>query len=598
MLPNRKTLLYVMGCFALFLQGVSSQPVRASGNQISAEVKAVRDALAPLIQAAQRRFDIPAVSLALVDRNQILWQEGFGKADVSEGIQAESSTIYRAGSLAKPITALAVMQLAEKGLLDIDQPLFAYLPEFKIRSRFDTVAKPITVRCLLNHHSGLPTDLNKGMWSSQPYRQVVKDLQEEYAAFPPDLVFSYSNVGYTLLGHMVEKLSGMPFDKYVERHIFAPLGMRDSAMRVLPKDSERIAKAYRAGGEVNLLPIRDVPAFGLQTTAADMARLLRAILNGGALDGKRILQKETLEEMFEAQNRSISLDLDVVNGLGWFLEDDVVPGGGTAIRHGGTTLSFGGEVILLPEKGVAAAVLANAEGSRGVASQLAANMLKRVLSMDVSRPSTEVFISRLERLVEDFKPAEMAGNYATDFGLISIRPKDAKLCACIVEETFDLIPYPNGWFGIGQDARGSLPPAIKPLSNMRFQTQVVEGREVVVAKNGDKRVVLGEKIPPKPVPKSWLKRVGEYQVMNQDPGFPLTNPQIRLQDGQLCMRYKLPRLSGKTIQVPLRAISDTEAIILGLGRTRGETLRVIQEGGEERLRYSGFVGKKLGSGDG
>ena len=166
-------------------------------------------------------------------------------------------------------------------------------------------------------------------------------------------------------------------------------------------------------------------------------------------------------------------------------------------------------------------------------------------------------------------------NYATDFGLISIRPRDAKLCACIVEETFDLIPYPNGWFGVGRDAARSLSPSLRPLAEMRFQTQRIDGRDVVVAMKDGKKILLGEKIPPAPVPEVWRKRVGRYELLNPDTGFPLTEPQVKLRDGQLCMSYKLPLLSPNTIQVPLQPISDTEAIILGLGRMRGETLRAV-----------------------
>jgi hypothetical protein len=95
------------------------------------------------------------------------------------------------------------------------------------------------------------------------------------------------------------------------------------------------------------------------------------------------------------------------------------------------------------------------------------------------------------------------------------------------------------------------------------------------------------------VPEVWRKRVGRYQLLNPDSGFPLTEPQVKLRDGQLCMSYKLPLLSPSTIQVPLQPISDTEAIILGLGRMRGETLRAITVDGQERLRYSGFEGLRL-----
>ena len=561
---------------------------------IADAIKALRDDLAPLIVSAQRKFQIPGISLVLVRRDRTLWAEGFGHADQERDIPATPATIYRAGSLAKPFTAIAVMQLAESDAIDIDQPLSAYLPQFSIRSRFDTVAKPITVRDVLSHHAGLPTDLNKGMWTDTPISAVAERLGEEYAAFPPKLVFSYSNVGYTLLGHMIQEVSGLPYADYMKQQLFQPLGMKHSGMGKPPQDMQSLtARGYRAGAPFALLPIRDVPAYGLYTSAADLGRFMGDLLLEASPSGPTLIQKATLEEMIEPQNLDVPLDLDSINGLGWFLEDGTIPGGGKVLRHSGNTLVFGSELILLPEQGLGIAVLANADGSRPIISRLAEEILARTLKAAPEPPSTDLLLAELDKEYSQPEVTELKGNYATDFGLISIRPKDAKLCACIVEETFDLIPYPKGWFGLGAEAVGSLPNALRPLAAMQFQTQTIDGREVVVAKHGDQHVVMGEKVPDAPIPDAWLKRVGRYELMNPDDGFPLTEPRLKLKDGQLCMSYRLPKLSAATTQVPLRAISDTEAIILGLGRTRGETLRAIMVDGEERLRYSGFVGRKI-----
>ena len=556
-------------------------------------VATIRRDLTPVIASVQNRFKVPAISLVLVRGNEVLWSEGFGLADVEKQRAATADTLYRAGSLAKPLTAIAVMQLAESDLIDIDQPLAGYLPAFSIRSRFNTTAAPITVRSVLSHHAGLPTDLNKGMWSKQRFTEVATSLREEYACFPPGLVFSYSNVGYTLLGHMVEQVSGHPYAQYMKENIFLPLGMMRSTFQQDNVTASDVAKGYRNGQEMTLRPMRDLPAAGLHTSAADLGRFMQAMLTDKTPDNQAFLRPGTLNEIVEPQNKDIDLDLDVVVGLGWFLEQDSIPGGGIAVRHGGTTLGFSSELILLPKMHLGVAVLANGDGSRDVTAQLAEEILARILTVDPKPLAADRFVSRLEKKRRDYQPVEMAGNYATDFGLISIRPQDAKLCACMVEETFDLIPYPNGWFGIDQNAAGSISPSLKPLAEMSFQTQRIEGRDVVVAKKGDKKILLGEKIPTTPVPDVWIKRVGMYEVVNPDQGFPLTEPQVKIRDGQLCMSYKLPLLSPKTIQVPLQPISDTEAIILGLGRMRGETLRVITVNGEERLRYSGFEGRRL-----
>lgn len=565
----------------------------SAGSVVHADIQKTRDALAGVIERVREKYQIEGISLVLVRNEETLWSEGFGYADSMRRVPVTPGTVFRAGSLAKPFTAMAVMQLEEAGILDIDQPINAYVPQFTIRSRFDTTAAPITVRSILCHHSGLPTDLNKGMWSNESFTKVAAKLNEEYAAFPPNLVFSYSNVGYTLLGHMIQEVSGENYTDYMQRYLFEPLGMHRSGMRLRPSMEPYLAGGYRGGVESERLPIRDLPAYSLYTTAEDLGRFIKMVLSRGNLDGNQILMAETLEEMLEPQNRDIPLDLNVINGLGWFLEEGSIPGGGRVFRHGGTTLLYSSELIILPEKGLGVAVLANSSGSRALVSQLAEEILKGALDTGQKTESMQVALQAFSREVADPLPAAPGGTYATDLGLISIRPKDAKICACIIEETFDLIPYPNGWFGVGQDSVDSLPPSYKILGQLRFKTLVIDGVEVIVAQQGEKQVVLGEKIPPTPIPDAWLQRVGTYRLTNPDPAFPLTEPKVMVDQGQLCMSYKMPLLSNRTIRVPLRPISGTEAVILGLGRARGETLRAVTVDGQERLRYSGFEGKKL-----
>jgi CubicO group peptidase (beta-lactamase class C family) len=590
----KRTLISTLAIFAGILLGTDA--VRG-GNDIAARAReaaaTIRKDLIPLIQTAQQRFKIPGMSIVLVRGGDVLWSEGFGLADVAAQRAATADTLYRAGSLAKPLTAIAVMQLAEKGRVDIDQPLTTYLPAFSIRSRFDTSADPITVRSVLAHHGGLPTDLTKGMWTDQPFTVVATKLREEYTCFPPNLVFSYSNVGYTLLGHLVQKVSGMPYSRYMERLVMRPLGMRRSIFRLHTGASGDFAKGYRDGREMVLLPIRDLPAAGLSASAADLGRFMQAMLTGRAPEGRPFLEPATLKEMLAPQNENVDLDLDLVVGLGWFLEKDSIPGGGITARHGGTTLGFSAEMILLPEKGLGVAVLANGDGSRNVTTQLAEEILTRILAEKQIPLPEGWLVSKLKKRRGDYQATESAGTYATDLGLISIRPRDAELCACMVDETLDLIPYPDGWLGVDQSSARSGSSTVRSLANLRFRTERIDGHEVIVAQKDGKRILLGEKVPAIPVPEIWRKRVGHYKLLNPDPGFPLTEPQVEILDGQLCMSYKLPLLSPKVIQVPLQPISDTEAIILGLGRMRGETLRAVQVDGEEHLRYSGFEGRQL-----
>ena len=175
-------------------------------------------------------------------------------------------------------------------------------------------------------------------------------MAEEYTAFPPNLVFSYSNVGYTLLGHLVEKVSDEPFADYVATRIFRPWHMKTSGMGSRPAAEELASKGYRNGEQQDLLPIRDLPAHALYTSAWDLGEFLKRVLSGEIAKGNGVLSRESLEEMLEPQNKDVPLDFNVINGLGWFLEEESIPGGGRVVRHGGTTLCFSSELIMLPEK--------------------------------------------------------------------------------------------------------------------------------------------------------------------------------------------------------------------------------------------------------
>jgi CubicO group peptidase (beta-lactamase class C family) len=578
--------------FGSLSRDVGAEPVQESGSSlVRDEIRHLRDSLAPQIEAAQRAYSIPGLSLAVVQGGDVLWLEGFGAATKSGRTPVTPDTVFGAGSLAKPFTALAVMQLAAAGRIDIDRPLRTYLPELAIRSRFGAASLP-TVRNVLTHHAGFPTDLTKGMWSDAPLTSVTAGLGEEYMAFPPNLVFSYSNVGYTLLGHAVQRLTGEPYAMHMDRAIFAPLGMTRTAVGLPPDLESRLAQGYREGRAVRRLPIRDLPALGLHTTAADLGRFLTAFLGGEP----KVVADRVWRSMLEPQNRGVALDLHILVGLGWFLDAATIPGGGLVVRHGGTTLEYSSELILLPERRLGVAVLANSRDARTVIATLAEEILARLLEARGGEPPR--LTARINRRLEESRRASIEGSYATDFGLVVIDPEKHQLCACLMDEVFDLIEYPDGWFGLSTTTVSSptLPDAMGPLAGARFRAEQIGGREVIVATTKDQRIVLGEKVAAGAIPPAWAERVGKYEVLNPDDGFPLTEPQLQIRQGRLCMSYRLPVLSDQTIQVPLQPVSDTEAIILGLGRTRGETVRAVTVNGEERLRYSGYIGRRLPGG--
>ncbi|WP_200346745.1 serine hydrolase domain-containing protein [Halochromatium glycolicum] len=587
-------------------------PVQAEpGAIIVDEMAPLREALTPLIRAAQSDYQIPGLSLALVRHDRTLWLEGFGLADPEQQRPARAQTRYRAGSLAKPITALLVLAQQARGTIDIDQPIGSVLPGFRLQARFDQTAQPITVRQLLSHHSGLPSDLNKGLWSDEPFTEVRERLRDEYAAFPPNLIFNYSNLGYSLLGHLLQVVTQTPFAEHAQQALFEPLGLSQTRFAAQPTRDDTFAIGHRHGQRFAPLPLRDLPAQGLETSASDMARLSIALLCAGALEGRQVIEPSLIEAMIEPQNADIALDLGLSVGLGVFLEEQSIPGATRVVRHSGNSLGYTAEWVLLPEQGLGVVVLANAGHAERVVRPLAEAILANAMKLKPEPMPSDLFVAAAKTPPTPTAAAEPTerlpaeGHFATDLGLIAIRPEQDSLCACMTGEQLDLMPYPQGWVGAApseqrgdaseSDSLGSA--SLRRLREMRLQTRRIEGREVMIADTPQGERIIGEKVPQEPVPRAWRARLGPWRILNPDPGFPVTDLKLKLTDGKLCLSYRMPVLSPDRIQVPLRAVNDERAILLGLGRTRGDSVQMVDHEGQTRLRWSGYLAEPVGRSD-
>ena len=212
--------------------------------------KRTRDSITSLIQEEMKRFSVQGLSIAIVDDQKIVWARGFGYADVNNRIPAKPETIYPAGSIAKLFTIAAALQLQEQNKIDIDQPLQAYLPEFSVKTRF-LGSNPITIRSIMTHHSGLPSDRLKEMISRSPIplKDRVKDLRGEWVAYPPDAIFSYSNVAIQLLGYLVERVCAKDFASYMKESLFHPMGMNHTSFVIEPHVKPLLSKGYRGSWE-------------------------------------------------------------------------------------------------------------------------------------------------------------------------------------------------------------------------------------------------------------------------------------------------------------------------------------------------------------
>ena len=526
---------------------------------------------------------VPGLSVALVDRKGASWVEGFGRANAETGERVDAGTLFRAGSISKPLTAMAVMQLQQQGLIDIDKPLRDQLDGFHIKRhpRQDGVVTP---RQLLSHHSGLPSDLLKGMFSETSFRQIATELHDSYLASTPGTRFNYSNLGYDLLGMLIEQHSGHTFNDYMTQRITGPLQMHDSGFLLTPMMEERHSAGHLDGNVYPMPPLRDTPALGFHTTAFDMSLFLSSLLEAGAPG----LSSVSVNAMWQSQNQNDASSMQNNAALGWFVENH--PDYGKLVRHGGSTLLFGSEIALLPGMGLGVVVLTNGANSNHLARELAAAILSLAAS---TKTSVERLRLAKAAPVDGQSMPITSGGYATSLGLMLVADDRTRLCACIIERVLDLTRFEDGSFGLSQQSAASLPESYRILGDLRFTTRDQDGDALLVANYQGDEMVLGKRIDETGLDTVWSDRLGDYEVINPDGNFKLENLRLSEQEGILCLHYKAPGLSDSEVRLPLLPISDRAALVQGVERGAGETVEIVEIDGQACLRFSGFIGMPI-----
>lgn len=312
---------------------------------------------------ALKAGNIAGVVVTVVKDGKVLLQKGYGYADVAGKVPMDpTKTLVRPGSTSKLFTWTAVMQLVEQGKIDLDRDINDYL-DFKVPYR----GRPVTMRDLMNHRGGFEEGLKdilsvepRGLQSTETYLKK----HPRPALFAAGEVPAYSNYGASLAGYIVERVSGEPFERYVERRIFAPLGMNRSTFdQPLPdRFKADLAKGYRTADSepsaYELVVTR--PAGSMTSTAADMSRFMLAHLNGGAVDGGRILAPETTARMHSPSQPPFRPGFATM-AHGFF---DQVHNGRKMIGHGGDTVVFHTEMDLLPAEGVGIFYSFNSRGDQ------------------------------------------------------------------------------------------------------------------------------------------------------------------------------------------------------------------------------------------
>ncbi len=323
--------------------------------------------------------DIPALSIAIVVDGRLDWTEGFGLADIENSVSATAATAYRTASVGKTITATAVMQLVERGRIDLDAPVRRYCQAFP-EKRW-----PLTTRHLLGHlggirHYGGPNN-DEELVSNRHYDNVVDALdifKDDPLLHEPGTKYLYSTYGYNVLGCVVEGASGTGFMDYLQANIFDPAGMSqtrdDDPSSLIPHRARGYLRSP-AGDLLNAVAVdmsNKMPAGGYISTAGDLARFAAAAMNGD------LVSESTLEMMLTPQVTTAGDT--VAYGLGWGLFPGEDWYGEKEAFHGGGTPGVSAFLYMIPRRRFAVAFQMNVEGVSERA-QLAGEIARLVLDL-------------------------------------------------------------------------------------------------------------------------------------------------------------------------------------------------------------------------
>ena len=346
--------------------GAPENPREVRGPTDGREVEAFVDGV---VKQQLEGYEIPGATVSVVRGGEILFAKGYGQADVeAEKPVVADETLFRIASTSKLFTATAVMQLVERGKLDLDEDVNAYLDDVEIPDTYP--GRPVTLRHLLTHTAGFEEDFTgtgaRGASGVEPLGEYLAGKTPARVR-PPGEAMAYSNYGMSLAGHVVEEVSGVPFARYVEENVTRPLGMDSTTFDQPPAGGlrERVATGYERpqGPEPVAGPfeyIDETPAGSASTTATDMARFMISHLQDGRYGDARILREATAREMHERQFTAHPR----MDGMAYgFMEGTT--NGERVLEHGGNLLRFHALAAMLPERNVGIFVAYNSYGEGG-----------------------------------------------------------------------------------------------------------------------------------------------------------------------------------------------------------------------------------------
>jgi len=523
----------------------------------SARYAGAARALTTFIEHERAAKAIPAISIALVDGQRIVWARGFGWADSAKSVPATANTVYRVGSVSKLFTDIGIMQLVERKQIDLDAPIQRYLPDFHPRNSF---GGSITARELTSHRAGLGREPPVGNYfddTGPSLAATIASLNRTSLVYAPGTHTKYSNAGIAVLGYLLEKTQRESFYPYLKRAVLDSMGLQSSAFEPLPALRARLAKGTMwtidgARSEAPTFELGMGPCGSMYSTVTDLGRFLQILFARGAIgDGRRVLAAATIDSMWTPQFAARGSRTGY--GIGFRIGE---LNGRRLIGHDGAIYGFATTLLGMPDDSLGVVVVATLDGANAVTDRIATSALRLATDVRAGRPVATI----------DTTSASPTAYALTAIG----RYENAKT-------TYDLEEYEGRLFLV--PARGGFHAELRQPAHagegeliaddaLSYGTRVrlLDTKRIIADSDTLTRVPRPVATIPIATPKPAAARseltplIGEYG-WNHDVLF------IREKDGQLnaliewFFEYPLTRVSKNIYRFPAYGLYDGEEIV-------------------------------------
>jgi CubicO group peptidase (beta-lactamase class C family)/D-alanyl-D-alanine dipeptidase len=497
---------------------------------------------------------IPSLSIAIEDRTGTIWTKAFGMADPGKKIAATPESVYRIGEVSGLLTEVAVMQLVEQGVLDLDAPLSTYVPEFTLQNtRAAPPEREISLRQLLSARSGLVQEPPVGNYLdvTQPtLRDTVRSLNStrlEVPHGPP----RFSNAAIAVAGHVVERAKGIAFADYMQRTILDPLGMNSSSFELTDAIKARLAKGRMRRSDLKesdapVFRLGALPAVNMYATMPDLARFVHALIHGGG----KLLKPDTLNQMWAPQVR----DAGKGYGIGFHADQFY---GRRRIWHEGSVYGFTTDFNVLPGAQLGVCVSASMDAANAVVRRITEHALRLMLAV---QEGDALAALPLTNPVDPALARKLDGLYSDKERKVELRERGGKLFI----EGF-------AWSAEVRALGGGL--FVDDLHE--FGTKIVPGTDQI----GLNRHILRRVTEPRPAPppEAWNPLIGEYGSDDN----PLC---VFEKDGSLCA------LAGWTETAQLQEVRPDRFVFLHYGAMYDHALLELHRNSRGKVTEAVFLG--------